>query len=65
MRICVVNPFAGTEFHGRENLERIKRPDTEFEMVNISDAYPLKNNQFLPSVGLDSSSFHPRAILRH
>jgi len=43
----VVNPFAGAEFRGRENLERIKRPDTEFETVNISDAYPLKNNQFL------------------
>ena len=47
MRILVINPFAGTEFHGRENLERIKRPDTQFDMVNISDAYPLKNNQFL------------------
>jgi allantoin racemase len=47
MRILVINPFGGTEFHGRENLEKIKRPDTEFDMVNIGDVYPLKNNQFL------------------
>ena len=47
MKILVINPFGGTEFRGRENLERIKRPDTEFDMVNIADVYPLKNNQFL------------------
>ena len=47
MRIRVINPFGGTEFHGRENLEKIKRPDTEFDMVNIAEVYPLKNNQFL------------------
>ena len=47
MKILVVNPFAGTEFRGRDNLERIKRPDTEFDMVNIEEYYPLKNNQFL------------------
>ena len=47
MRILVINPFGGTEFHGRANLERIKRPDTEFDMVNIASVYPLKNNQFL------------------
>jgi allantoin racemase len=47
MRILVINPFGGTEFHGRANLEAIKRPDTEFDMVNIADMYPLKNNQFL------------------
>jgi len=47
MRILVVNPFSGTEFRGRENLERIKRPDTQFDMVDIGDRYPLKNNQFL------------------
>jgi len=47
MKILVVNPFGGTEFRGRENLQKIKRPDTEFDMVNISDVYPLKNNQFL------------------
>ena len=47
MRIRVINPFGGTEFRGRENLERIRRSGTEFDMVNIADAYPLKNNQFL------------------
>jgi Asp/Glu/hydantoin racemase len=47
MKILVVNPFADTEFRGRENLERIKRSDTTFEIVNIANEYPLKNNQFL------------------
>ena len=47
MKILVVNPFGGTEFRGSENLERIKRPDTRFDLVNIADVYPLKNNQFL------------------
>lgn len=47
MRILVINPFGGTEFRGRENLEKIKRPDTEFDMVHIAEVYPLKNNQFL------------------
>jgi len=46
-RILVVNPFGGTEFYGRANLERIKRPDTQFDMVNIADVYPLTNNQWL------------------
>jgi allantoin racemase len=46
-RILVVNPFGGTEFYGRSNLEKIRRPDTEFDMVNIADAYPLTNNQWL------------------
>lgn len=47
MRILVVNPFAGTEFYGRENIARIARPDTEFDIVDISEAYPLPNNQWL------------------
>jgi Asp/Glu/hydantoin racemase len=47
MRILVINPFGGTEFYGKENLEKIKRPDTEFNIVNIADVYPLPNNQFL------------------
>lgn len=47
MRILVINPFGGTEFRGRDNLERIKRPDTTFDMVNIAENYPLKNNQWL------------------
>jgi allantoin racemase len=47
MRILVVNPFGATEPYGEENLRRIARPDTEFDMVNIADVYPLKNNQWL------------------
>jgi allantoin racemase len=46
MRILVVNPFGGTEVYGRENLERVARPDTEFDIVNIGDVYPLLNNQW-------------------
>ena len=47
MKILVVNPFGDTEFHGEENLRRIARSDTEFDIVNISDMYPLRNNQWL------------------
>ena len=47
MRICVINPFAGTEFFGRENLEAIAAPGTEFDIVNIEAHYPLTNNQWL------------------
>ena len=47
MKILVVNPFGGSEFRGIDNIEKIKRPDTDFDMVNIADVYPLKNNQFL------------------
>ena len=47
MRILVVNPFGDTEFYGKENLARIARPDTQFDMVNIADMYPLRNNQWL------------------
>ena len=47
MRILVINPFGDTEFHGSENLARVARPDTEFDVVNIAEAYPLRNNQWL------------------
>ena len=47
MRICVINPFGGSEFYGIENLSKSARPDTEFDFVNIADSYPLKNNQWL------------------
>jgi allantoin racemase len=46
-KILVINPFGGSEFYGRDNLEKVKRPDTTFEMVNIGDVYPLTNNQWL------------------
>ena len=36
MRILVVNPFGGTEAFGRENLARVARSDTEFDVVNYS-----------------------------
>jgi allantoin racemase len=47
MRIQVINPFGGTEVFGRDNLARIARSDTDFDIVNIADVYPLKNNQWL------------------
>ena len=47
MRICVINPFAGTEHFGRENLEAVAAADTEFDIVNIGERYPLTNNQWL------------------
>ena len=47
MRIRVINPFAGTEHFGHENLEAIAAPGTEFDFVNIGQSYPLKNNQWL------------------
>jgi allantoin racemase len=47
MRILVINPFGGTEAFGRDNLARVARPDTDFDIVNIGDVYPLKNNQWL------------------
>ena len=47
MKILVVNPFGDTEFHGEDNLSAIARSDTEFDIVNISDTYPLRNNQWL------------------
>ena len=47
MKICVINPFAGTEEIGPQNLAAIASPGTEFEFVNIADHYPLTNNQWL------------------
>ena len=47
MRILVVNPFGGTELYGEENLARVARSDTDFDVVNIADMYPLRNNQWL------------------
>ena len=47
MRICVINPFAGTEQFGRENLQAIAAPGTELDIVDIGDQYPLDNNQWL------------------
>jgi allantoin racemase len=46
-RILVLNPFGATEPHAAENLSRIARPDTKFEIENLSSDYPLRNNQWL------------------
>lgn len=47
MRIAVINPFAGGEAEARENLDLIKERDTEYDIFNIAEDYPLKNNQWL------------------
>ncbi len=47
MRICVINPFSGTEHFGRGNLTAIASPGTEFDVVDIGADYPLDNNQWL------------------
>ena len=46
MKILVVNPFGDTEFYGRDNLAKIARPDTEFDVVDIGDMYTLRNNHW-------------------
>jgi len=47
MRICVINPYRGTEHFGAENLRAIAAPGTTFDVVDIGHAYPLNNNQWL------------------
>ena len=44
MKILVVNPFRDTEHYVQDNLARIARPDTEFNVVDIGEMYPLRNN---------------------
>ena len=46
MKILVVCPFGSTEPHGRENLEKIVRPGTEFDYECIKDVFPLNYNTF-------------------
>ena len=46
MKIFVVCPFGSTEPHGRENLEKIARPGTEFDYECIKDVFPLPYNTF-------------------
>ena len=58
MRILVVNPFGDTESHGVDNLGRIARPGTEFDVVNIADVYPLRNNQWLGMGAGQQSRIH-------
>lgn len=47
MRIKVINPFGASEFYGEANLKRVARQDTTFDIENIADMYPLKNNQWI------------------
>lgn len=46
MRVFVICPFGATEPHGRENLEKVKRTDTEFDCECVDDVFPLKYNTF-------------------
>ena len=46
MRLLVLCPFGSTEPHGRENLEKIARPGTEFDYECIRDVFPLTYNTF-------------------
>ena len=47
MKIKVINPFGGTEAYAKRQFERVKRDDVEFDLENIAEYYPLKNNQWL------------------
>jgi len=44
MKILVLAPFGKTEPFGREHLEKVARPDTEFDYECLEDAYPLSHN---------------------
>lgn len=46
MKLLVVCPFGKTEPYGRENMERVARPDTEFDYECIADVFPLPYNTF-------------------
>ena len=37
MKILVLSPFGKTEPFGLENLEKVKRPDTEFDFECLED----------------------------
>ena len=47
VRVLVINPFGGSEANARANFDLIKRADTDYEIVNIAEDYPLRNNQWL------------------
>lgn len=46
MKLLVVTPFGSTEPHGRENLEKVARPGTEFDLECVKDVFPLPYNTF-------------------
>lgn len=47
MRILVLSPFGKTEPYGRENLEKVKRLDTEFDFECLEKVFPLPYNTYV------------------
>ena len=47
MKILVLSPFGKTEPFGKENLERVARPDTEFSFECLEDVFPLPYNTYV------------------
>jgi len=50
MRILVLAPFGSVEPHGKENLQKAARADTEFNFESISKVFPLPYNTFIYNV---------------
>ena len=46
MKILVLCPFGSTEPFGRENLEKISRPGTQFDYECVTEVFPLPYNTF-------------------
>ncbi|MCL5104644.1 MAG: aspartate/glutamate racemase family protein [Armatimonadetes bacterium] len=46
MKLLVICPFGSTEPFGRENLEKVARPGTEFDYECVKDVFPLPYNTF-------------------
>lgn len=46
MKILVLSPFGALEPHGGENLARVARPGTEFDVECVKDVFPLPYNTF-------------------
>jgi allantoin racemase len=47
MKILVLSPFGKTEPFGRENLAKVKRPETEFDFECLEDVFPLPYNTYV------------------
>ena len=47
MNILVLSPFGKTEPFGRENLERVARPDTKFDFECLEAVFPLNYNTYI------------------
>ena len=63
MNILVLSPFGKTEPFGRENLEKVKRPDTEFDFECLEDVFPLPYNTYVISCMLDPGLMEARGIV--